>query len=383
MSKTAVKYNYNGTFKIIDLPTDQINQTNLASKACEIFQLDYTNLDMFNPSPNHVYCILKEYRETKQEKIKISKEDRIYVKYSNPKQYLKLDITDPLEIDLFRSKLIELHFMGYKRFFFNLKNLVSYRNGNDLSGAVLEIKKTEDLRYKKKEQNRELRREEKYNNNFDDETKNNNNNFDAKRERKDRKNKNFDEKREKNKWKKRSDDVWDSTKTGELKYEIFDVWPKGAYSVLYIDGNNMMFLTEVLRNNTLGRRRKRSEMIIYSAVEEFAKMNYFDLVVVIFDNTKQVFERVLESGTKFAVMSARPQYETSDDALVVFNEKQSEDVRKRSLVVTSDRGLTIRLTDLSVHVTKCKNFLNAIQKEMNRITGGLNEWLTDIDQNLQ
>jgi len=56
-------------------------------------------------------------------------------------------------------------------------------------------------------------------------------------------------------------------------------------------------------------------------VEQFCNIYKFDLVVVIYDNTNLVFEKVLPNGTKLVVTSARPNFETSDDAIVDFNEK--------------------------------------------------------------
>jgi len=99
---------------------------------------------------------------------------------------------------------------------------------------------------------------------------------------------------------------------------------------------------------------------------------------VIYDNTKLVYEKVLPNGTKLVVTSARPNFETSDDAIVDFNEKQSPEVRMRSLVATSDRGLCDRLTNLGTHVMKSKMFLSVICKEVNSSIG-LSEWFTNID----
>jgi len=173
-------------------------------------------------------------------------------------------------------------------------------------------------------------------------------------------------------------------KIGDYEIETFDIWPKDTYSVLYIDGNNMLFLTNVLRHNTLRRKKKRSETIISNAVEEFSKLFHFDLVVVIYDNTNQVYEKILENGTKFSVISAIPNYPSSDDALVIFNENQSSEVRNKSLVVTSDRGLSQRLSNIGTHVTKCKMFFNAAQKEIpQRNNVDLNEWFANIDQSLE
>lgn len=80
--------------------------------------------------------------------------------------------------------------------------------------------------------------------------------------------------------------------------------------------------------------------------------------------------------------SARPQFKTSDDAIVDFNEKQSPEVRIKSLIATSDRGLCDRLTNLGAHVMKSKMFLSAICKAVNGTSMGLSEWFSNIDATL-
>jgi len=112
-------------------------------------------------------------------------------------------------------------------------------------------------------------------------------------------------------------------------------------------------------------------------VEQFCGIHRFDLVIVIFDNTNLVYEKVLSNGTKFTVTSARPSFKTSDDALVVFNEKQNPDVRMKSLVATSDRELCQRLKNLGTNVMKSKIFLSVICKAVNK-TIGLTEWFEKI-----
>jgi len=168
----------------------------------------------------------------------------------------------------------------------------------------------------------------------------------------------------------------------EARYVTFDCWPVDDIKILYVDGNNILFLTQILRQNTLGRKKIKSEKIIVGAVEEFCSINHFDTVIVIFDSTHEVYEKILENGTKFVVTSAKPQYQSSDDALVIFNEKQNEDIRNKSLVVSSDVALCGRLCLLGTLVMKCKPFFDLILKTMNRTTD-LNEWFTNINESLQ
>jgi len=170
-------------------------------------------------------------------------------------------------------------------------------------------------------------------------------------------------------------------KSEDYSMEKIVDWPVDKYSTLYVDANNMLFLNSALRNNTLRRNKKKSEKMITNAVEQFSNIHRFDLVVVIFDSTNLVYEKMLSNGTKFVVTTAIPQYKTSDDAIVDFNEKQSPEVRKRSLTATSDREFTQRLIDLGANVMKSKMFLSAICKAVNG-SMGLSEWFNKIESTI-
>jgi len=300
------------------------------------------------------------------------------------KQYDKLGIKDTAQIEMYKTHLIELHHMGYKRIGFNLKILVQFGNDNDFSEAIKQIQSLEDNRLMKNKERREERdrykrdkkeigtKRNRRNKRFQDDGK----------EEEDTRNNNMFIKEENNEDTRNDNVLIEEEKNEDYSVDKIMDWPVGAYSTLYVDGNNMLFLNSTLRHNTLRRKKKKSEKIITNAVEQFCNNNQFDLVIVIFDQTNLVYEKVLSNGTKLVVTSARPQFKTSDDAIVDFNEKQSPEVRIKSLIATSDRGLCDRLTNLGAHVMKSKMFLSAICKAVNGTSMGLSEWFSNIDATL-
>jgi len=177
-----------------------------------------------------------------------------------------------------------------------------------------------------------------------------------------------------------SNEMSDDKLRKEANFVVFESWPVDM-NFLYVDGNNMLFLTQVLRQNTLGRNKIRSEKIIVGAVEEFCSMYHLDTVIVIYDNTSEVYEKILKNGTKLIVTSANPHFKTSDDALVIFNERKSKIERNKSLVVSSDVALCGRLSLIGTNVIRCKVFFNLILKAMNRIID-LDDWFSQLNEAL-
>ena len=66
-------------------------------------------------------------------------------------------------------------------------------------------------------------------------------------------------------------------------------------------------------------------------------------LTLVYDSTKNVFLKNVE-GLELNVCSARPDFKTSDDALVVWSEGKSVNLNE-TLFVTSDRGLKDRLRE--------------------------------------
>jgi hypothetical protein len=407
MSQTTIKFNYNDTLKILCIPTTQVNYAHLVETLARIYDLQPSQISSLQLSSkeklpisneqqlqhvseteNFIYCsyfapnasnngqvIVNNNDNHVRPKGRMMKDDRIVMKYSRMKIYEKFDIKDAAQIEKYKKQLIDLHYMGYKRFTFNLKMLLQYGKNDDFTEAVKQIQIMEEQRFKKNKERREGReknnwkkKKEIYKDNcFDkkdsdcdmmqgDEEYNNNDAYED----------------------NDSNMYSDDKKSEDYSSDKIIDWPVDKYSTLYVDGNNMLFLNNTLRQNTLRRKKKKSEKIITYAVEQFCNIHRFDLVIVIYDSTNLVYEKVLANGTKLVVTTAIPQFKTSDDALVDFNEKQSPEVRKKSLIATSDRELTQRLTNLGADVMKSKSFLSAICKAVNSSIG-LSEWFKNID----
>eukprot|EP01118_Nematostelium_gracile_P015190 TRINITY_DN602_c0_g1_i1.p1 TRINITY_DN602_c0_g1~~TRINITY_DN602_c0_g1_i1.p1 ORF type:complete len:257 (+),score=77.03 TRINITY_DN602_c0_g1_i1:97-867(+) len=103
---------------------------------------------------------------------------------------------------------------------------------------------------------------------------------------------------------------------------------------LYLDGNNMLFVVSSIRKLAIKRGdRRQAEAALETIVSGFVQKTTYDKCVLMFDSTKRSFE-----NNKLKVCSARPQFSTSDDALV-----EIAKVNKGATFVTSDRELTNRL----------------------------------------
>jgi hypothetical protein len=118
---------------------------------------------------------------------------------------------------------------------------------------------------------------------------------------------------------------------------------KEGTNMLYLDGNNMLFIDSAIRSLCLKKKMK-------VACERIADLSYLYTsnlklnTTLIFDIEKNVYEKELD-GVKFKVCSARPNYETSDDALVLWAGGLSASELANSLFVTSDRALLTRLIE--------------------------------------
>lgn len=127
---------------------------------------------------------------------------------------------------------------------------------------------------------------------------------------------------------------------------MLNVWP-AQVSRLYLDGNNMLYVAAPLRAKAIHRRDMASAEIALSSFA-FAFTKLLPAAV----NTTMVFDTASGPVTRsygadnFQILSARPAFATSDDALVHWA-KENAEAHVLSMVVTSDRGLQKRLAELS------------------------------------
>lgn len=130
---------------------------------------------------------------------------------------------------------------------------------------------------------------------------------------------------------------------------------------LYLDGNNMLFLDSTIRALCLGKEMKRACEILAELFYIYTSHKRFN-AILIFDNGKVVFEKESD-GVTFKVCTARPKYETSDDALVDWAGGLSASDLASSLFVTSDRGLLTRLIEKgATQVMKSGNWWKIVKE---------------------
>jgi hypothetical protein len=158
-------------------------------------------------------------------------------------------------------------------------------------------------------------------------------------------------------------------------------WPENM-THLFVDGNNILYMTKTLRDNTLKRKLNRAQDIIVAATEFFAaRTNGLKDVYVIFDNISTTYEKVLENGTNLFVKSARPDFSTTDDMLVDWSH-QNKDTSPHSMHISSDRALCGRLNMEGAKVMKPKAFFTLTLKLTNQENETVDSWFSKVNENL-
>jgi len=160
------------------------------------------------------------------------------------------------------------------------------------------------------------------------------------------------------------------------------------FSQIFLDGNNMLFVTNALRHNTLSGKRAKAEQMLATAALTFGQLVGINTEIV-FDSTAlprastdgiESVETVplngttlppvgrkgvFQSGNSFMVSSAHPQFGTTDDKLISWarlnissagssSTSASPNPNSGVLVVTSDRALAGELGSLGITLMKPK-----------------------------
>ena len=120
--------------------------------------------------------------------------------------------------------------------------------------------------------------------------------------------------------------------------------------VVYLDGNNMLFVNENIRKLYLLNHKKEAEEMLIEISKTFSTKKQLEKVVLIFDKgnypTKEV-EIPLENNKKLTfILRCALEEKNSDDLLVVLTEK--EEKLKNALFVTADLELRRRLVEKGV-----------------------------------
>ncbi len=119
-----------------------------------------------------------------------------------------------------------------------------------------------------------------------------------------------------------------------------DDWPANIQQV-YLDGNNMMFVVDSLRRLCLNRAGKKTERAIAQIAAAWNEQMHIPNVELIFDSTRQ-----LDQIGSIKVSSAQPIYKTTDDMLIeIARRTDNQEKNKHTIVVTSDRGLAVHVSD--------------------------------------
>jgi len=161
--------------------------------------------------------------------------------------------------------------------------------------------------------------------------------------------------------------------------------PAGKFTHVFVDGNNMFYLTDKLRHFTLRGKTKTTEQVLSSVARYFAELVRLDVEIVFdaacsipsgrnSDDPNSALPLVhLDNGSSFLISSARPTYPTSDAKLVAWARAHPLEAAQ-TLVVTSDRALAGELSTLGVSVAKPGTWLSCV---VQIATGGNPE--TQID----
>jgi len=153
------------------------------------------------------------------------------------------------------------------------------------------------------------------------------------------------------------------------------------FTHLFVDGNNMLYLTNKLRSYTLQRKIHISQKLLAAVARQFSVLNRF-VTELVFDSISRSDSSAglehFENGSTFLVTSAHPEFPTSDAKFVAWARAHPE-AAPRTLVVTSDRALAGELFTLGVSVVKPGTWLTCLVKSASPPSEGNSvdwkEWL--------
>jgi len=134
-------------------------------------------------------------------------------------------------------------------------------------------------------------------------------------------------------------------------------WPQHLTRV-FVDGNNMFYITGKLRELTLHHKTYLSEKVLSSVAEAFARMVKIRMEVV-FDHATSTSAIQLDNGSDFSVSTAHPAFPTSDAKFIDWATK-NPNLAPQAVVITSDRALTGELSSLGVSVIKPGVWLHCV-----------------------
>jgi len=171
-------------------------------------------------------------------------------------------------------------------------------------------------------------------------------------------------------------------------YDLANGFPVGKFTHLFVDGNNMFYLTDKLRKFTMRGKKRITEQVLSSVARFFAELFRLN-VEIVYDAACSIPYGSdaaplvhLDNGSTFTISSARPSYLTSDAKFVAWARAHPAEA-PTTLVITSDRALTVELQSLGVSVSKPGMWLTCVAQTVgvpteNDWKGWLNAWIDKV-----
>ncbi len=150
-------------------------------------------------------------------------------------------------------------------------------------------------------------------------------------------------------------------KEAELDKKLEEDW-NDDFLMFYLDGNNMLY--DDAHGGFRNLDFKKLENDISTLAMDFALKKKLNLLTIYFDFTKNIWTKKVE-GLEFNVCSARPDFRTSDDALVDMVGRLSASTLNSVVVVTQDKVLKMRLREKGItHLMRPRKFIEIAKAEI-------------------
>jgi len=162
----------------------------------------------------------------------------------------------------------------------------------------------------------------------------------------------------------------------QVQLPVDGIWPE-QFKRIFVDGNNLMFITNGLRKLTLQKNFRAVENVLASITEHFSGKTILTAILM-FDNTPTNTHKTLQNGSTLTVTSARPHFVSTDKALIHWAKNNPTGVAS-SVVVSSDRALSGELKEAGMVTVKPLEWLKFV-------AGGTEckQWIEEkVRQNVQ
>jgi len=135
---------------------------------------------------------------------------------------------------------------------------------------------------------------------------------------------------------------------------------------LYLDGTTMLRASNYVRRLTGNPEKKLSEKNLTDLALKFAQSLGTVNVTVIFDDITETSTQEI-GNMKFSVMSAKPEFANSGDALVAWAKKIPEGKSNESLFVTAKREAHVKLNESGIeNILRSRKFLDLVKNTIDQ-----------------